>query len=192
MNTRNPVPKWAIKAALVVVGAIALSPLLVTCATAAPREVCSWDTPGQNKFRGSAFRAVMSYEHIPVAVRIRLALVANRGEPGYRAAITRSGLESNERIKFDAGADVNDMHFGRSEVCMSVARRGWADDHYEMASFWCEGVYCIGSPDVCGNIFWTRRVPPAQGVGRAMHVPEPGSIALLGVGLIGLLAVRRR
>jgi len=190
VNTRNPVSKRVIKFVLTVAGVAALSPLLVTYATAAPREVCSWDAPGQNKFRGSTFKAVMSYEHIPIAARIRLALVANRGEPGYRAAITRTGIESNERIKFEG--DLNDMHFGRNDVCMSVARSGWPVDHYELASFWCEGVHCIGSPDVCGNIFWTRRVPPAQGVGLAMQVPEPGSIGLLGVALIGLLAVRRR
>jgi len=167
--------------------------VLATSASARVREVCAWDNPGLNKFVGSRLAAVMSYEHIPIRVRLRLAVRAVRSKAEHVVAITRSGIEGNAGIMFENGGEVNDMHFGRNEKCATVTRFAWAPDDFQTTDLWCDGVFCVGSPRICGNVFWTRRVLPSVGSGPAvMGVPEPSTALLLLVGALGWLAVRRK
>ena len=162
-------------------------------ASAAVREVCPWDNPGANKFTGSRFAAVMSYDHIPFDVRLRLAVKSVRRKADHVVAVTRSGIEPNAGISFRGQGEVNDMHFGRSEKCASVTRAAWAPDRFEVTDMWCDGTYCIGAPRVCGNIFWTVRTAPTTASRVVvMGVPEPGGLSLILLAGVGLWAFGRR
>lgn len=156
-------------------------------------EVGSWAKPGENPFRGSVWTAVMSYKHIPYADRVRLALRVQYDKPDDVAIIRKSGIEAMRDWSYAGG--INDMHFGRNRVHKTVDMSAWPDDHTEAANVWCSGVWCIGAPIVCNNIFWTTRDQIPQQSARSLgaprsvqQVPEPG---VLGLTLLAVAAAIR-
>jgi hypothetical protein len=193
---------WLLSAALLV------SAFLVACTPAQagqppPRTslVGSWDQPGVNPFKGSRWSAVMAFEDIPLTVRIVLAIRLMYYHPDDVILIQREGLRTlTGAIELREDADVFDMNFGRMQRYRYVTRNGWAPGHVEAAPAWCYDEHCIGSPNVCKNLFRTfRKVQSApalekfdESAGTSVNkVSEPATIVLFAFALVAMRLAKR-
>ncbi len=149
--------------------------LLLLSAGVRAKEVCSWDTPGANPFKGRAASAIMSYEQFDWWDRKWLSWrVSLNMQPDERVFIGKKGVHGP---KSEFVTDIHDMHFGTSTVCQTITRHSWPEWHMEPASMYCAYIWCIVIPDICKNISWVKRHPPV------MRVPEANMLifALLSV-----------
>lgn len=153
--------------------------------------LAAWDQPGSNPYRGSRWHAVMSYGHIPVPVRVRLALRMQWFQPDYVVEIDRYGLRPQADLWFTDG--IRDMHFGRRQRVAHVTMAGWTAEHRERAPLWCEGEWCVGAPFVCRNVFWTTRevVMPSMLL-PASELSEPRALGVFSLLCVFVLTYRAR
>ena len=144
-------------------------------------EVCSWDNPGVDPFRGNVARAIMSYGHISEWDRVALIVRIKLGrQPDERVFIGKRGVHSLQSV-FET--DIHDMHFGVDKLCKTVTRESWDEYHTEPASMYCAYIWCIVIPDVCKNISWIKRRPPV------LHVSVLSTLSLF---LFALFLMRKK
>lgn len=123
---------------------------------------CSWNDPGQDRFRGAPAAAVASYSDIPVEQRNELVRkVAQRAFDDV-AEIRRDTLVGKSR----SYADLRDMHFGANRRCATVDRSGWPEGAVERGLVYCVAArhpgqteQCVIVPTVCNNV---SRVTPLK------------------------------
>ena len=159
--------------------------------------VGDWSNPGRDPFRGSRIFAVL-YLDLPWPEKLEIVKLMILRTPTGRANITATGIEDGDEIQFTD--DVNDMHFGRDRFHPRVSRAGWPPGHVEPATFYCAGQWCVGEPDVCKNIFWTRRyVAPkpivdtkAAKKAGGNAAPEPGTLWLVLVAVVAVIVLSNR
>ncbi len=127
-----------------------MSLLLATALLTAPATLpsCSWDRPGVNPFVGDVVAAVDRYADIPADVRGKLKARMAKRQYDEIATITRGGISGKARYE----AAIRDMHFGTGQVCNTVTRDRWSDQHQERGLVYCESGHCIIVPTVCRNV----------------------------------------
>jgi hypothetical protein len=127
-----------------------MSLLLATALLAAPATLpsCSWDRPGVNPFVGDVVAAVDRYADIPADVRSKLKARMAKRQYDEIATITRTAISGKARYE---GA-IRDMHFGAGQVCQTVTRSRWSEQHQERGLVYCESGHCIIVPTVCRNV----------------------------------------
>lgn len=108
---------------------------------------CSWDSPGANRYIGTAANAVNNYTDIPKPVRDILIKRMDSKKYDDIVEITRNSISGK-----NVYSDLRDMHFGKNQICKSVTREKWKTTALERALIYCEQGYCIAAPTVCGNI----------------------------------------
>ncbi|MYM22555.1 PEP-CTERM sorting domain-containing protein [Duganella sp. FT135W] len=132
-----------------------LAVTLVAATTVQP--TCSWDNPGHNPYTGSTAAAIDRYTDIPEAVRSTLKRRLAEGQSDDKVDITRDGING----KYQYGAAIRDMHFGRASVCGTVTRSKWSASRSEPGAVYCVDQHCILVPRICGNVSRITRNAPA-------------------------------
>lgn len=127
---------------------LALAAMLYCAVGYAAGNVCSWDKPGVNPYRGSVPDAVDKYTDIPKAVREKLKARMERRQYNDVAVIRRDSIEGKE----GQYANLRAMHFGQGQVCQSVTRAKWELASEERGLVYCESGHCIIVPTVCRNV----------------------------------------
>lgn len=137
-------------------------------------QVCSWDRPGHNPFKGDTVAAVDRYTDIPAPVRAALKQRMAKHQYDEIAAIRRDSIEG--RYSY---SELRDMHFGQSQVCRTVTRDKWAPDAVERGLVYCESGHCLIVPTVCRNVSRVTRAPlaPAAAAGSGAAAGADGGIA---------------
>jgi hypothetical protein len=168
-------------------------------------ETCSWSDPGRNAFKGDMKRAVMRYKDIPEADRIVLANMVEAN--AYTDIVTADS--TTMRSERHGYVNLRQMYFGRYHRCETVTRDEWPLGHMERGMVFTHNGHSIVRWSVCNNISRVDQVPLAavtefkekpnlatleamlEKQGPARAVPEPGSLVLVGVGLVCAILVRR-
>jgi hypothetical protein len=145
---------------------LGLAALLYSLAGYAADNVCSWDKPGVNLYRGSVPDAVDKYTDMPQAVRNKLKARMERRQYDDIAVIRRDSIEGKQSHY----ANLRAMHFGQGQVCQSVTRSKWTAASEERGLVYCESGHCIIVPTVCRNV---SRIDRKEG-GLAMEPPGAG------------------
>ena len=169
--------------ALILVIAALLSPQAMAAAA------CEWEVAGRDPFQGSRPAAILSMSGLTFSQRSSLIL-ASVGPPHDRAFIWRDAVTSaSGRLLLNP--EIRDMSFGRRGKTCDISRDSWTLYQAEPASVWRSGNVCLVVPDVCRNPSWTP-CKAAQAGGAVGNVPEPGTLSLIGAGLLAIAAIRRR
>ncbi len=117
---------------------------------------CSWDRPGVNPFMGDVVLAVDDYKDIPEATRLKLKKRMSERQYEDMVTIKRDSIEG----KSEYGAEIRDMHYGASgNVCRTVTRKKWTNEHAERGLVYCEDNQCVVVPTVCRNVSRIKRLP---------------------------------
>jgi hypothetical protein len=122
--------------------------LAAALASAATVPACSWDRPGHDPFQGDVVAAVDHYTDLPAEVRA--ALKRRLAAHDYDEIVTiRRDRIDGRRMYAPA---LQQMHFGRNQVCGRVTRAGWSNDTTQRAQVVCESGACVAVPFICGNL----------------------------------------
>ena len=174
--------------------------LLLAGLSMSASSTCDWSKPGEDPYTGRPDAAVHAFKSMPWLARHLLAARVGRSAPDDMVEIGRGSVRGGN---WTYAPDIRHMHFGGGgRVCDEVGRLGWAPGHVEVARVWCTTVpfdanhYCVARPHVCGNYFvitWAGEKPSIGGApastptSKVPNVPEPGSLALVGLGLACLI-----
>lgn len=148
---------------------------------------CSWEKPGANPYTGSTEEALARFA-IPSANKKELLEKIKNWLPDERFEIGKGRVESGNYTF----SPLVLMHFGDGDMCWGVDTSTWRANHVERGNLYCSGVYCVGVPDVCGNVtqLLGKRdkknfTDYASNVYRTEihHVPEPGTFLLVALGM---------
>lgn len=131
---------------------------IALAASGATLPQCSWDRPGVNPFMGDVVAAVDRYQDIPAATRAKLKQRMQARQYDEMVTITRDAIQGQARY----GAQIRDMHFGKSSFCNTVIRTGWTEKMQERGLVYCEDGHCILVPTVCRNVSRITREAPAR------------------------------
>ncbi len=150
---------------------IILAAALIAVPAAVP--TCSWNDPGRDRYRGTVAAAVDRYTDIPEAVRERLKSRMASYQYDEMAAIRRDSVTG----KAHYAPNLRDMHFGAGQVCGTVDRSSWRDDHVERGLVYCEDTHCIIVPTVCRNVSRIDRLPPPADQRARSNQPATQAVA---------------
>lgn len=157
---------------------------------------CSWDNPGADPYIGPVPAAIQKYKDIPKDVRDRLQSRMDSHQYDDIALITRDRIQGQNEY-----TNLRMMHFGNGNLCRSVSRFRWKDDHQERGLVYCEDKHCIIVPTVCRNVSQISPIsktdspnknfiPPDPPHQEVQSVPEPGTLFLVVLGLIRIVTSR--
>ena len=170
--------------------------LLIAGLASSASATCDWSSPGQDPYTGRPDGAVHAFKSLPWLARHLLSKRVATGAPDDLVTI---GKDSIRGSKWTYANEIRNMHFGSAgQICPSVSREGWEPEHIEPGQVWCTRLpmtltrYCVARADVCGNFFQVTQVTQVGSVRAAANtVPEPTSLALVGLALAGLVLLKR-
>lgn len=153
---------------------------------------CLWTTPGADPYTGSAREAIERFA-IPFTNREELISSIEQRHYNERLYIGRDQVWSTH-------AHFNNlmlMHFGQNKICWGVNRNNWSQGTVQPGELYCSEGYCVGRPDICGNLTQLFNYKPNSSSNvrptEEVHtVPEPSSLALLLLPLAWLIGRRQR
>lgn len=129
--------------------------VLAASTSTAVLPTCSWDRPGVNPFMGDVVGAVDRYQDIAKDTRAKLQARMKERQYDEIAVISRGAIEGKAKYK----PEIRDMHFGQGQICRTVSRSRWGDEHRERGLVYCEAGECIIVPTVCRNVSRIKRLP---------------------------------
>jgi len=113
---------------------------------------CDWNSPGVDRYTGTAEAAIHSYADIPKPIRDRLSAKMAARQYDDQVVIKRNAIKS-VKTGTEYAPQMWDMQFGsKGKICQSVNRTKWADNTEEGGLIYCHGSHCLIVPAVCGNI----------------------------------------
>lgn len=146
---------------------------LALAASSLTLPACSWDKPGVNPYMGDLVAAVDRYRDMPAATRERLKARMQERQYDEIVDIRRDSIVG----RYDYGSEIRDMHFGTGQVCRTVSRSRWTDQHLERGLVYCEDGHCLLVPTVCRNVSRIQRgaLKPTGGSSTAVPGDEPAT-----------------
>lgn len=158
---------------------------------------CDWNNPGTNPYTGDTRAAIVSYGFSDLATA-ELLYKINKLQFDTVVYMTNRGLKA----PFGYASSLRDMHWGKNTKCVGqVNVSKWADGKEEKIMVYCVPEGCIAIPQICHNIAKITYFPKINEPDiyaqefykpKPNTVPEPSTIILVSIAIIGLLYVRQR